>query len=605
MRARTPVALATALLSLAGAAACTTAAPGPHPPPPTPTAVSGGAPATIYGATVPATAAFADPAATTLGVRFTSSLPGVVTGVRFYKGAGNTGAHLGALYDTDGKQLARATFRDESTTGWQQADFDRPVPIRADVPYVASYLAPAGHYAAAPNAFDGGPVVYASGPLSALGGSFASGASLTFPTQQHDNTDYFVDVVFTADHATTHVPDAVTSAYWNKWPATKAWSDPARLPIGVWLQDPTTVYQGTDEGHLFRQLGINTLVGLWDWPAHDHGQIKAAAAAGLSVVAGGQACDPTPGGGWPCTTADLPLAAQAAQLGGPTLAGYEPADEPDLNAANGTAQGAGCLPAERLAGFADSLRKQDPTRPILENFGSGVAGGYRGYGCPSDFSRYTATADIVSVDFYGVTDPYSPAPTKGVRVYARTAARTRLISPGKPVWVFLETPVQMLGNSVTATGTKAATPAQVRAAAWASLVNGATGLNWFCHSFAAGLSVDACLGNPASTATIKAVDEDAQRYAPYWNAPPVNVATTTDAVPVTATLRNAAGHTAVLAVATDSPTHPEGAPTTAAFTLPGNWTGPVRTDDGRRLQATNGKFTDHFTAYQPHVYTLE
>jgi hypothetical protein len=537
-------------------------------------------------------------------VRFTSSLPGVVTGVRFYKGPGNTGTHLGALWSADGKELARATFRSESATGWQQADFDHPVPVRAGTPYVASYLAPAGHYAAVPNAFDSGPVVYGSGPLTAVGGTFASGAALTFPAQEHNNTDYFVDVVFTADHATTHLPDAFTPAYWSKWPATKAWADPARLPVSVWLQDPTTPYQGTDEAHAFRELGINTLVGLWDWPAQDHGQIKAAADAGLSVVAGGQACDPTPGGTWACTTVDRSLTAKADQLGGGTLAGYVLTDEPDLNQPNGTAQGAGCMPPATMAALADSLRRQDASRPVLVNFGAGVGGGYRSPGCPADFTAYTATPDIVSVDFYGVTDPYSPAAAKGVRVYGRVAAHTRLLSPGKPVWVFLETPVQMRGGALSASGAKAASPAQVRAAAWTALVNGATGLSWFCHSFAAGLAVDACLRDATSAATLKAVDEDAQRYAPYWNAPPVTVGVTTEGAPVTATLRTAGGRTAVLAVATDAPELPSGGPATATFTLPGGWTGPVRTEDGRELHAVNGRFTDRFTAYQPHVYTL-
>ncbi|WP_441246880.1 DUF4082 domain-containing protein [Kitasatospora sp. McL0602] len=602
MRHRTIAALSLALLL--GTTSCTSVAPRPHPNPPPPGAASAGAPTTIFGSAVPATAAFADPAATTVGVRFTSTLAGTVSGVRFFKGAANTGTHVGALWDAQGRQLAKVTFPHETATGWQQADFDQPVPIQPGVTYVASYLAPAGHYAAAPYAFDGGPVVYESGPLTAVGGSFASGSALAFPAQSHENTDYYVDVVFSATKAETHVPAAFTPDYWAKWPGTAAWRDADRVPVGVWMQDPTTPFQGSDEAHAFRALGIDTLVGLWGWPTDDHGQVKSAAAAGLSVIAGGQACDPVPGSGWPCATADLPLAAQAARLGTGSLTGYQLTDEPDMNVPDGTAKGAGCLPPEKLRAYSDSLHRQDGTRPVLVNFGRGVAGGAISPGCPTEFSQYTASADIVSVDFYGVSDPSSPATTKGVRTYARTAARTRLLSPGKPVWVFLETPVQMLADSATASGAKAASPAQVRAAAWAALVNGATGLSWFCHSFAAPAADDACLRDGTSTATIKQVDADAQQYAAYWNAPPVVVGVSTDGAPVTATLRRAHGHTTVLAVATDSPSLPAGGPATASFTLPGRYTGPVHTEDGRELQAVDGHFTDRFTAYQPHTYSL-
>ncbi|MGK4579959.1 DUF4082 domain-containing protein [Kitasatospora sp. HPMI-4] len=608
MRSRTRPLLAALLgLALATLPACSGTAPRPAPPSP---GGPVGPTTTMFGAAEPATPAFADPAATTLGVRFTTTLPGLVTGVRFYKGPGNTGTHIGALWDARGRELARATFTAESPAGWQQARFADPVRIAPGATYTAGYLAPSGHYAAAPNAFDGGPVTLGSGPLTAVGGGFAQGGALAFPALSHENTDYYVDVAFAPTGSASHLPGAFTTAYWSRWPATERWKDPGRFPVGVWMQDPTTPFNGSDEAHAFASLGVNTLVGLWDWPEEDDGRLRAAAAAGLAVIAGGKACDPAPGAAgaaaWACDTADLPLAAQAARLGADSLAGYQLADEPDMDVPNGTATGAGCMPPGKLAGFADSLRQQDPTRPVLVNFGSGVAGGARGPGCPSDFSGYTGSADIVSVDFYGITDPSSPARTKGVRTYAATAARARTLAPGKPVWVFLETPVQMLGGSATASGAKAASPAQVRAAAWAALVNGATGLTWFCHSFVAqAQQVDACLRDARSAAAIRTVDADARAYAGYWNAPPVLVGVAAEGAPVTATLRRAGGRTAILAVATDSPELPEGGPATATFTLPDHWSGKIRTDDGRTLTVAGGTFTDRFDTYQPHVYTLD
>ena len=42
-------------------------------------------------------------------------------GVRFYKGSGNTGTHVGSLWSSTGARLATATFQNESAAGWQTA----------------------------------------------------------------------------------------------------------------------------------------------------------------------------------------------------------------------------------------------------------------------------------------------------------------------------------------------------------------------------------------------------------------------------------------------------------------------------------------------------
>lgn len=89
-----------------------------------------------------------DTQAVNLGVRFKSDVDGYITGVRFYKGAHNTGTHQGSLWTINGKMLASATFTNETATGWQQVSFANPVAISANTVYVASYLAPKGGYAA-------------------------------------------------------------------------------------------------------------------------------------------------------------------------------------------------------------------------------------------------------------------------------------------------------------------------------------------------------------------------------------------------------------------------------------------------------------------------
>ena len=95
----------------------------------------------------PAIPAATDSSSVELGVKFKSDTAGYITGIRFYKGTGNTGTHLGNLWDSSGHRLATATFASESSSGWQQVNFATPVAIAANTVYVASYFAPAGHYA--------------------------------------------------------------------------------------------------------------------------------------------------------------------------------------------------------------------------------------------------------------------------------------------------------------------------------------------------------------------------------------------------------------------------------------------------------------------------
>ena len=109
-----------------------------------------------------------DPASVELGVRFSSSVSGFVTGVRFYKGgAANGGTHTGSLWSSSGSLLATATFTGESASGWQTVLFSSPVAVTAGTTYVASYLAPQGHYSSQESFFTS---PYTASPLTATGG---------------------------------------------------------------------------------------------------------------------------------------------------------------------------------------------------------------------------------------------------------------------------------------------------------------------------------------------------------------------------------------------------------------------------------------------------
>jgi hypothetical protein len=112
------------------------------------------APTSIWsGSVTPGTVTDPDTAAVELGVKFRADTNGFITGLRFYKGPGNTGTHLGRLWTTSGTQLATATFTNETASGWQQVSFATPVAITANTTYVASYYAPNGRYSVDDNFF--------------------------------------------------------------------------------------------------------------------------------------------------------------------------------------------------------------------------------------------------------------------------------------------------------------------------------------------------------------------------------------------------------------------------------------------------------------------
>lgn len=145
-----------------------------------------------------------DPASVELGMKFRSDLPGLVTSVRFYKAAANTGAHTGHLWTSTGTLLGSAVFTNESASGWQQANFPSPIAINANTTYIVSYFAPGGHYSATLGFFNSG---VDSPPLHALAngvdgpnGVFVYGSASGFPNSSANNNNYWVDAVLLANN---------------------------------------------------------------------------------------------------------------------------------------------------------------------------------------------------------------------------------------------------------------------------------------------------------------------------------------------------------------------------------------------------------------------
>ena len=158
-------------------------------------------------ATIPATAADPDPNAVELGVKFTADVPGLITGIRYYKSSTNTGTHTATLWSSAGALLATATFTNETVSGWQQVNFAAPVVVVASTVYVASYHTNVGHYSAnngyfTNSGFDNPPLHALRTGVSGGNGVYSYGAS-AFPTDTYNASNYWVDVVFSTAPPTT------------------------------------------------------------------------------------------------------------------------------------------------------------------------------------------------------------------------------------------------------------------------------------------------------------------------------------------------------------------------------------------------------------------
>ena len=79
---------------------------------------------TLFGSSsTPAVANVNDPNSVEVGLKFTSTTNGEITGIRFYKGPLNTSTHVGNLWSSTGTLLASAAFVNETASGWQQVNF--------------------------------------------------------------------------------------------------------------------------------------------------------------------------------------------------------------------------------------------------------------------------------------------------------------------------------------------------------------------------------------------------------------------------------------------------------------------------------------------------
>lgn len=155
--------------------------------------------ATIFTTQEPTTLdGFQDGVPYELGLRFTPSVNGQITAIRYWHPAqlSPTALITGKLYAANGSLLTSIDFPNLTTTplsGWRQQELATPLNVTAGQVYVVSVSTP-NFYPFAGNTLG---ATITNGPLSTNGaGSGVYGPPGAIPTNVYQNANYFRDVVF-------------------------------------------------------------------------------------------------------------------------------------------------------------------------------------------------------------------------------------------------------------------------------------------------------------------------------------------------------------------------------------------------------------------------
>jgi len=169
---------------------------GTTPPPTTPS---------LFGAAAASGSMTNDGLAVELGMKFTASAAGQVTGLRYWRSAGDAGdtdVRDGHLWSSTGQLLGTVTFTSTAgQSGWQVANLATPVTLTAGTTYIVSYKT-ADNFHVALNYFTSsvtdatGQLTAPSSAASGGNGVFAYGAGAVFPNETYQSSNYWADVVF-------------------------------------------------------------------------------------------------------------------------------------------------------------------------------------------------------------------------------------------------------------------------------------------------------------------------------------------------------------------------------------------------------------------------
>mgnify|MGYP003574972130 FL=1 len=358
-------------------------------------------------------------------------------------------------------------------------------------------------------------------------------------------------------------------------PRGKLFEDPSFFPIAVWLQSPRNAER-------FKAAGINVYVGLHRGPTEE--QLEALQKAGMHVI---------------CSQNRVGL----ENKDNPIIVAWMHGDEPDNAQSLGQGKGWGPpIPPEKIQEDYERLRSRDPSRPVLLNLGQGVAwDNWIGRGVrrnhPEDYPKYIQGGDIISFDIYPVVHD-NPEVAGKLEFVAHGVKRLRDWSEGKKtIWNCIE--AARISNPETK-----ATPEQIRAEIWMSLIHGSQGIIYFVHQFEPNFKEASLLDDPVTLAGVTKINAQIKELAPVLNSPTITGKFTSkssdEAVPIASMTKERDGDLYLFTVAMANKA------TTGTFNgseLRKYGTVEVL-GESRTITITNGAFKDGYAPYGVHLYRV-
>jgi len=341
------------------------------------------------------------------------------------------------------------------------------------------------------------------------------------------------------------------------------------FPIGVWLQSPA-------RAPAYRAIGINTYVGLWEGPTEK--QLADLAKSGMFVVA-----------------SQNNIALQSPNRA--IIKAWLHQDEPDNAQPIGLGLHGSCVPAPYVVRRTHEMKARDPTRPVMLNFGQGVANEYwHGRGpCTNYHSYYSIAArdvDILSFDIYPVGSK-TPQVKGKLEYVARGVTRlSRLAVSDQKVWALIETTALDPGHAVT--------PSQLRAEVWMAIIHGARGIVYFVHEFLPTFREDGIFRHVDIANEVAKENRLIKSMAPILNAPSLSgVVTVRSTVPIDTMVKRYNNKIYLFAVSmANKASQPR-------LTLEGlDATEALVVGEERSLTFAQSSFQDAFDGYGVHIYEV-
>ena len=342
------------------------------------------------------------------------------------------------------------------------------------------------------------------------------------------------------------------------------------FPIGVWMQSPIRAAS-------YKAIGINTFVGLWEGPTEQ--QLAALARQDMYVVA---------------EQNDVGLKSVNRHV----IKAWMQQDEPDNAQPIGLGLYGTCIAASEVTRRTREIKAADPTRPVMLNFGQGVANEYwQGRGkCNGDYRYYDVAingADILSYDIYPVGS--STPQVKGKLEYVARGV-TNLIKRAtaeQSIWMALET--------TALDPARRPTPAEVRAEVWMALIHGATGILYFVHEFRPQFREDAIFRYPDIVDEVTRTNHLIKSLAPVLNSPSLNGTIRISSKTPIATMEKVYENKIyIFAVAMQN------YPSTVRIMADDLHDATARViGENRSLAVSQGIFEDQFEGYGVHLYEVE